>query len=59
MDVHLSTVLGLGIVLVLMIGLALWFFAVIEREDEKRRKDLKSNRLSHQPWDSADGRANR
>ena len=59
MDMHLSTVLGLGIVIVLAVGLALWYFSSATRENEKRREAVKTRRMAHQPWDSAGGRANR
>ena len=52
-------VLVLGVVLVAMVGIVLWIFFVSSRSGERRREDLKAKRASHQPWDAADGRANR
>ena len=58
---HFPTALGLAAVIVLVVGLVLWFISTSERAGEKRREALKSKRMSQQPWDadSADGRANR
>ena len=53
------TALGLGIVITLVVVMALWFFSSSTRAHEARREELKTKHISHQPWDSADGRANR
>jgi hypothetical protein len=53
------TALGLGIVITLVVVMALWFFSSSTRANEARREELKTKHISHQPWDSADGRANR
>jgi len=55
------SLLGFAIAIVLVIGLALWFFSSSSRSNEQRREALESKRMSRQPWDadSADGRANR
>jgi hypothetical protein len=54
-----TTALGIGIVTVLVAGLAFWFFSSPSRASEERREEMQSRHLAHQPWDSADGRANR
>jgi Na+-transporting methylmalonyl-CoA/oxaloacetate decarboxylase gamma subunit len=54
-----TTTLGLGIVIVLVIALALWFMSTFSNANEERREETKSRHMAHQPWDSADGRANR
>lgn len=51
--------LGLGITLALVIGIALWILSSSSRSSGERREELEARRVSHQPWDSADGRANR
>jgi len=52
--------LGIGIVsIVLLVALAIWYLAVSMRSDTTRREDQEAKRIADQPWDSADGRANR
>jgi len=51
--------LGIGIAsIILLVALAIWYLAVSMRSDTKRR-DQETKDLADQPWDSADGRANR
>ena len=54
-----ATTLGIAIIIVLVAALALWFMSTYSRVSEERREETKSRHLAHQPWDSADGRANR
>jgi len=53
--------LGLGIVIALVAGIAVWFYSASSRSSQKRREEQQAKRMSHQPWDadSPDGRANR
>jgi len=54
-----TTTLGLALIIILVVALALWFMSTFSRANEERREETKSRHLAHQPWDSADGRANR
>ena len=51
--------LVLGIAILLLVGMTFRYFFSSSRSSERRREELKTRHLSHQPWDSADGRANR
>jgi len=51
--------LGLGIAIAFVVVIALWIFSASSRPDDERRQTLEAKRISQQPWDSADGRANR
>ena len=52
-------VLGFLVTLALMVGIVLWVLSVSGRSGDERRKQREANRIAHQPWDSAGGRANR
>jgi hypothetical protein len=56
-----TLLLGIAIAIAVVIGLAFLFFSSSSRSGEKRREELESKRMAHQPWDAdaADGRANR
>jgi len=52
--------LGIGIAgIILLVALAIWYLAVSMRSDTARRDHEETKRLADQPWDSADGRANK
>ena len=53
-------VLGIGIAIIaLLVGFAVWYLAVSICSNETRREEMETKRMADQPWDSADGRANR
>jgi hypothetical protein len=52
--------LGIGIAIIaLLVGFAVWYLAVSICSNETRREEMETKRMADQPWDSADGRANR
>lgn len=52
--------LGIGIAIIAVLaGFAVWYLAVSIGSNEARRDELEAKRRADQPWDSADGRANR
>ena len=51
--------LVLGILVLLLVVMTIRYFFSSPRPKETRHEELRTRHLSHQPWDSADGRANR
>jgi hypothetical protein len=52
--------LGIGVAAIaLLVGFAAWYLAVSLFANEERREEREAKRMADQPWDSADGRANR
>ena len=54
-----SPFLSFVIAVVLFVALALWYLSSSTKSNERRRTERETRRLSQQPWDGADGRANR
>ena len=51
--------LVLGILVLLLVVMTIRYFFSSSRPNGARSDELRARHLSHQPWDSADGRANR
>jgi len=55
-----SSFLGFVVAVVLFVAIALWYLSTSTKSSERRHTERETRHLSsHQPWDSAGGRANR
>jgi uncharacterized membrane protein YdjX (TVP38/TMEM64 family) len=59
MNMEISFMGFVLLVIALTVGLALWYLSATTRGNDRRREDRETRYVARQPWDDADGRANR